>query len=110
MDHFETMLGSNDSLSGMEDADECSRDRVLATIKKNAERAGSSGNENDVWTLTLKERKELSKKWKEEVNPWTIIDQAAEIHRRHQSAVSKKKGVSQKIDARCLAQRKFYCT
>lgn len=108
LERFETMLGSNNSLSGMEDADERSRDRVLATITRNAERLGSSGLEDDVWTLALKERKELSKKWKEEVNPFTIIDQAAEIHRRHQAAVSKKKDVSRKIDARCLAQRRYF--
>lgn len=110
MERFETMLGSNDLLNGMEDADEGSRERVLATITRNAKRVGSSGHENDVWTLALKQRKELSKKWKEEVNPWTIIDQAAEIHRRHQSAVSKKKDINQKIDARCLLKRKFFCT
>lgn len=110
LERFETMLGSNDSLRGMEDADERSRERILATITRNAERIGSSDLESDVWTLALKERKALSKKWKEEVNPWTIIDQAAEIHRRHQSAVSKKKSAGQKIDARCLAQRKFLYT
>lgn len=110
LERFETMLGSNDSLSGVEYADESSKDRVLATIARNAEQVRSSGRENNVWTLTLKERKELSMKWKEEVSPGTIIDQAAEIHRRHQSAVSRKKDVNQKINARCLALRKFLCT
>ncbi|MCJ1426299.1 hypothetical protein MMC29_004202 [Sticta canariensis] len=103
LERFETMLGSNDSLSGMEYTDERSKDRVLATIAKNAELVRSSGRENDVWTLALKERKALSMKWKEEVSPWTIIDQAAEIHRRHQLAVSRKKDVNHKINARCLA-------
>ena len=108
LERFETMLGSNDSLSGMENADE-TKDRVLATIARNAEQVRSSKRESNVWTLGLKERKELSMKWKEEVGPWTIIDQAAEIHRRHQSAVSRKRDVNQKIDARRLAPRKLVC-
>lgn len=108
LEHFETMLGSNNSLKSMGDVDERSRDRVLATITKNAQRVGSRGNDNDVWALALKNRRELSRKWKEEVNPWTIVDQTAEIHRRHQSAVTKKKDLTQKINARCLARRKFF--
>lgn len=109
VERFETMLGNNDSLCRREDADRHSRERVLATITRNAELIGRSGYWNDVWTLPLEERKELLKQWKEQVNPWTIIDQAAEIHRRHQSAVLKMRDVHQDIDARCLAQRKLFC-
>ncbi|MCJ1462198.1 hypothetical protein MMC07_000798 [Pseudocyphellaria aurata] len=105
LERFETMLGDNDSLGRREDADLHSRERVLATITRNAELIGSSGYWNDVWTLRLQERKELLKQWKEQVNPWTIVDQAAEIHRRHQSAVSKMKNVHQSVNARCLAQQ-----
>lgn len=106
LDCFSTLLGSNDSSSDT-DATEISKDRVITIIKKNVKQAVGSRKQNDVWHLSLKDRKLLLKKWTEEVNSWTIIDQTVEIHRRYQQAIIKKTDVQQQVDARCLLQRKI---
>ena len=108
LDCFSTMLGSNDSSSDTDAAAERSKDRVLAGITRNVEQAVASRKGNDVWGLPLKDRHSLLKRWTEEVNPWTIIDQTAEIHHRYQKALSKQAGVRQEVDARCLLQRKIF--
>ncbi len=103
---FDTMLGNCD-LSREHDNIK-TRDRVLATIARNVEQAKVDNgviSGRDVWSLTLAERELLQRKWKEEICPWTIVDQTAEIHRRHLVAVNERKKIQQEIDARCLGQQ-----
>ena len=103
---FSTILGSNDSPGGMDSFEEERVTKsVLARIAHNADRTLSRRSKDDIWSLSLEERRHLWSKWKDEVNPWIIIDQTVEIHRRHQSAILKKKSVLQQVDARCLEQR-----
>lgn len=105
MDCFSTILGSNESVTGSDADDERARDRVLAGITRNVKQALGTRLENDVWCLPLQLRQHMLKKWKEEVNPWIIVDQTVEIHRRHYLAGLKKKEANQGINARCLAQQ-----
>lgn len=103
---FSTILGNNDSPGGMDSVEEERATKsVLASITINLDRTLSSRSKDDVWSLSLEERRHVWKKWKEEVNPWIIIDQIAEIHRRHQLAITRKKSILQQADARCLEQR-----
>lgn len=108
LDCLSTMLGSNDSSSDTDAATERSKDRVLAGITRNVEQAVGRRQGNDVWSLPLKDRHSLLKRWTEEVNPWTIIDQTAEIHHRYERAISKRTEVRQEVDARCLLERKIF--
>lgn len=103
---FSTILGSNGLPGGMDSVEEERVTKsVLASITQNADLTLSRRSKDDIWSLTLEERRHLWKKWKEEVNPWIIVDQTAEIQRRHQLAILKKKSVLQQVDVRCLEQR-----
>ena len=91
-----------------DDHDLRTRYRVLDHIALNAANTAASDPSHgyDVWKLSLEERHRLLNKWKEEINPQTILDRIAEIHRRHQAAVSRRYDVYHDIDARCLQDRK----
>lgn len=109
LDCFNTMLGSNDSSTGNGSeamSHDPSKERVLGFITRNAGQAVGDSSKCDIWGLSLMERQHLLKKWKEEVDPYTIVDQTAEIHRRYRVAVARKKKAQQEVEARCLAQRK----
>ena len=109
LDKFSSMLG--DQFEFQDDADESdlrTKHRVLDCIALNATNAAASdpSSDCDVWQLSLKERQLLLNKWKEEIDPQTILDRTAEIHRRHQAAIAKRYKVFHDIDARCLQDRK----
>ena len=103
---FDTMLGDS-NVTGEHDHVR-TRERVLATIAQNVEHAKVDVDEvsgRNVWSLSLEERELLLKKWKGEICPWIIVDQTAEIHRRHQAAVHRRKETQKAIDARLLGQQ-----
>lgn len=105
---FSTILGSNGSPGGMDSVEEERVTKsVLASISHNADLTLSRRSKDDIWSLSLEERRHLWTKWKEEVNPWIIGDQTAEIQRRHQLAISKRKLALQQVDVRCLEQRMY---
>lgn len=109
LEKFSSMLGTRyEFQDDADDGDLRTKCRVLDNIALNAANTAvldpSPGC--DVWKLALKERQRLLNKWKEEINPQTILDRTAEIHRRHQAAVSRRFEVYHDIDARCLQDRK----
>lgn len=105
---FSTILGNNGSPGGMDSVEEERVTKsVLASISHNADLTLSRRSKDDIWSLSLEERRHLWTKWKEEVNPWIIVDQTAEIQRRHQLAILKKKSALQQVDVRCLGQRTY---
>jgi len=111
--HFSTLLES--TYEFQEDANDHNlqiRSRVLDKVYRNASAAAQTNTTSDidVWRLTLRERKKLLQIWQEEINPQTILDRTAEIHRRHQAAVRARSKVIHDLEARCLTQRKFYGT
>ena len=88
-------------MDGTDDRGFHSRQRVLNSIVSNADFAAKpSGSPNgssevDIWQLVLKEREKLLRKWKEEIDPRTILDRTAEIHRStSRSNVQQIQGVS----------------
>ena len=108
LEKFDSMLGNDrGSMDGADERDFHSRRRVLNSVIGNADFVAKPNGctEIDVWQLDLKKRQKLLQKWKEEIDPQTILDRTAEIHRRHHSAMSNKYKVYQETDARCLEQR-----
>lgn len=103
---FDTML-ENESPNDMDELEVRTKKRVVQHITQNAAKALRKDTKVNVWELPLTARKELLSKWKEEVNPWVIIDQTVEIHRRHQVAAAKKKQIQHQIEARCLEKRRL---
>lgn len=109
LEKFSSMLGTQYEFQ--DDADDAhlrTKYRVLDSIALNAASTAASDPSSscDVWKLTVKERQRLLNKWKEEIDPQTILDRTAEIHRRHQAAVSKRYEVYHDLNARCLQDRK----
>ena len=109
LEKFSGMLGNQHEFQDdADDGDLRTRSRVLDNIALNAANTAASNpsSGSDVWTLTIKERQHLLNRWQQEIDPQTILDRTAEIHRRHQAAVSRRCKVYHDIDARCLQNRK----
>ena len=109
LEKFSSMLGNEFEFHDNADDDDLrTKYRVLDSIAMNAANTAALDPLPgcDVWKLALKERHRLLQKWKEEIDPQSILDRVAEIHRRHQVAVSKRYEVYHDIDARCLQDRK----
>ena len=103
---FETMLGPI-TVDYDSDGKDRAKERVLATISQNARRANTVVAGQDIWKLPLVERETITKKWKSEINPYSLLDQTAEIHCRHQIALHVRAQAHSEVDRRCLEQRKF---
>ena len=109
LEKFSSMLGNQyEFQDDVGNSDLRTRCRVLDNIALNATITAASDPSPgcNVWKLNLQERQRLLDKWKREIDPLTILDRTAEIHRRHQAAVSKRCEVYHEIDARCLQDRK----
>ena len=108
--HFSSLLGN--TVEFQDDADDEDigvRSRVLDKVFWNADAIARSdvSSETEVWRLSLADREALLQRWKVEIDPQTILDRTAEIHRRHQVAVAGRRTVLHDIDARFLAQREY---
>ena len=114
LEKVNSMLGEKgegaQSSDSEEDRDFHPRQRVFNNIVSNADAVAELDFTTgiDVWRLSLSERQTLLAEWKEDINPQTISDRTAEIHRRHYTAICKKHELYHSIDARCLEQRKLH--
>ena len=114
LEKVNSMLGEKgegaQSSDSEEDRDFHPRQRVFNNIVSNADAVAELDFTTgvDVWRLSLSERQTLLAEWKEDINPQTISDRTAEIHRRHHTAICKKNELYHSIDARCLEQRKLH--
>lgn len=105
---FSTMLGNEyEFQDDARDHDLQTKYRVLNRIAQNAANVSppNPSSENNVWKLVLPERTRLLQKWKQEIDPQTILDRTAEIHRRHQVAIFNQYEVMHDLDARCLQEQ-----
>lgn len=57
--------------------------------------------------MSLKEREDLLCHWRDEIDPRTIFDSTAEIHRRHQAAITRKRDAYDGADLNKLASREL---
>ena len=105
LDHFNTISGGQCWQEDADDKDVLTRNRVASGIYQNAVNVMQRSMDNDVWSLSLLDREKLLHTWKDEIDPRTILDRTAEIHRRHQIAVRRKTEIYSEIDARSLAER-----
>lgn len=104
--HFNTVLGKDPFFTEKSDQDIAAHQRVLSSIKCNAEATVHASGDFDVWKMSLREREELMQQWKNNIDTSITLDRTAEIHRRHQRAVGKKIKLQREIDARVLAESK----
>ena len=61
----------------------------------------------DVWAMSLKEREDMLCHWRDEIDARTIFDSTAEIHRRHQAAITRKRDAYDEADLNQLASREL---
>ena len=100
LDTLDTLLGEPHPTSS-----ETFRAKLLANVKANV--LNASAKSGGVWTMDLDARRALVTRWIEELNPWSLCDGLAEVHRRHQVAVKSLNRSYQAFDVRCLTERKL---
>lgn len=106
--HFQSLLGATYEFQDeADDSDMRTRSDVLDKIYSNINKAikARSSSTPDVWVMTMNERQALLQRWTAEIEPQTISDRTAEIHRRHQEAVSRRYKVLANINVRCLEKQ-----
>ena len=106
LEHFNSMLGSK--YFEEETSEELyTRQSVMTKIHQRAssETRSETFGAGNVWNLDFNQRQSLLREWKEEIDPQTVVDKTAEIHRRHQAATKRFQEVWGQVNARCLQER-----
>ena len=107
LDVLDTLLGDCDLPIHAGGLDSDSRDRLYASVMRNIEEASTSAGGGRIWSLPESARHNLVHQWIQELNPWKPCDAFAEVHRRHQAAVLRKRVAIQKVNERCLAEQQI---
>ena len=111
---FDTMLGKNElpslkptsEKSSSWETGQNSRDSLIPQILDNARRV-SETRISGAWTMPLADRLKKIKGWEEELGPLWVVDQAVEVHRRYQLALTRFEQAREELDAPLLKQRKI---
>ena len=107
LQHFEAVLNRSDSLPRLDPRQRSALGRLRSNISINVETLQSTSDDDNVWNLGLSEREELLSQWGKEISAQGIVDRVAEIHRRHQTAVFRKRRVQDEFDRRMLENGAF---
>lgn len=78
-------------------ADIVSRSRDMSAIVS---------SESSIWSMSPFERTSMVDQWKREIGPQKLVEQLAEIHRRHHVALFARSKAREDVDARCLESSK----
>lgn len=108
LDCFSTTLENNDGMTDVDESAEQFIERIQLTISKNAKRVAGATIGNAIWALPLSDRQLLLQKWKKEIDPWTVVDQTAEVYRRYLMAVAQTMRNRDETDLKCLAERESF--
>lgn len=108
VERFDTLLGTFDRADSPDLQHREASERLRRTVLQNAGDVQSQGAAKDIWSLNMQERDALLKTWEGEIPMASILDRIAEVHRRHESAVSRKRGVNDDLDARVLEKGKVF--
>ena len=111
---FDTMLGRNELPPMKPTSEKASsweternpRDSLILQVLDNARRVSETQN-SGAWTMSLADRLKKIKGWEEELGPFWVVDQAVEVHRRYQSALTRFEQAREELDAPLLKQRKI---
>ena len=95
-------------MSDVDEPAEQFKERIQLTISKNAKRVAGATIGNEIWALPMSDRQLLLQKWKKEIDPWTVVDQTAEVYRRYLMAVAQTMRNRDETDLKCLAERESF--
>ncbi|MCJ1377076.1 hypothetical protein MMC17_000166 [Xylographa soralifera] len=104
---LDTLLGHCEVSNRSASSSSQFKEQIFAAVKCNTRVATAIASGDQIWSLSLEERHCLVNQWIQELNPWKVCEAFAELHRRHQAALSRKKQAHLAIDARCLAQQQI---
>ena len=107
LDVLDTLLGHCEASNNSASSSSKFKETIFAAVKCNTAVANYTAHGDQIWSLSLQERHRLVDQWIHELNPWTVCEAFAELHRRHQAAISRKKQAYLAIDVRCLAQQQI---
>ena len=102
LEKFNTMLGSDTTIIRGGACANRALNRLHENLRWNIAEVQDNKLGSDIWTLSLPQREELLHQWKREIDVQTILDRTEEIHRRHQTAISRKRTVIEELDIRML--------
>ncbi|KAJ9350269.1 hypothetical protein DTO280E4_8712 [Paecilomyces variotii] len=103
---FSAFLGQNDP-DGMKSIDNAKIiGSVLREIVSRAYDNSQTAGEENIWKLSLAERKALISKWAKEIDQKAISREILRIHFEHQDAVRQLELNRQSTDVRCLLKQK----
>ncbi|KAG8525794.1 uncharacterized protein KY384_000554 [Bacidia gigantensis] len=105
MKHFITAVQSDPWFQTYDPEVQSAMERLKTNIHRSVGTHADRSASADIWRLSLVEREQLFKEWKEDIAPRTILDRTAEIHRRHQVAVSRKRDAFNEVEIRSLANQ-----
>ena len=85
---FDGILGKNDVPGDRRSSEEESQAKgnVISQILQNVQQV-SKASDGEIWSKSHLERLALAKQWQKEIGIATLVDQAVELHRRHQAAL-----------------------
>lgn len=102
IERFSSLLGSNGHANDFHPRHLTAQERIHRNIEWNAKDVREASNGHDVWKLTLPERKSLLEEWKSQIKAQLTLDRTAEVHRRHQDAISRRRNIQSDFEARIL--------
>ena len=82
------------------------RDSLVLQVIDNAKRVNET-RISGAWTMPLADRLKKIKGWEDDLGPFWVVDQAVEVHRRYQSAITRFDQAREELDAPLLKQRKI---
>ncbi|MCJ1396934.1 hypothetical protein MMC11_000126 [Xylographa trunciseda] len=107
LDVLDTLLGHCEVSNRSASSSSQFKEKIFAAVKCNTRFATSIASGDQIWSLSVEERHRMVGQWIHELNPLKVCEAFAELHRRHQAAVSRKKQAHLTIDARCLSQQQI---
>lgn len=100
---LDKLLGEGEPDDNSASASAALKERIMTSVKRNTKAVALVGHSGNIWSLTLPERHTLVASWVKQLNPWKVCDGFAEIHRRHQVALQRKKVAMRPYLARVLS-------
>ena len=110
IESFSSLIGSSHPTKDFDPSYLAARGRLHRNIAWNAKDVKDASARDDIWKLSLQEREGLLEEWSRRINAQSILDRVAEVHRRHQDALTQKRSVQSNFEVRVLEDMNIIAT